>query len=353
MKNYILSGSIACITCIFTFLIFLDFRKQREVSKNFRKQIYNASITIRHMFISPELVKVTNWEIGQSSVYHLKTNLQSKKISFQVAAQDRKNSDSFWLRTHGLVQFNEVDFEVWRLLDKTNFRPGSEQRAFFFSRNGIPFPLQRPNSVLPNPVVLEKLGNEVLVTPMGPIQCEHYFAYIRSPDEKLKALLELWTNPSVPPLGIVRARWQDAQLDLVTVETSATPKIPQVLLQEFDRNRPLEGFCTRCHTEGIGGQDVKLNINALSGKILNLTTALFHLRQIEFVELTDMIYIHSTKNAKRSKESPLVRFSWKYGSFWVKPSERGELAITLDAIAHQGNITVQSRKGTLGLNIVK
>ena len=354
MKAYILFGSIVCITCIFTVLIFLDFRNQHGVAKNFRQQIHNAPITVRHLFISPELVKVKNWQIGQSSVYHLKTNWQSKQISFQVAAKDPKNNDRFWLRTSGLFQFNELDIEVWRLLTKTNLRPGSEQRAFVFSHNSIPFPFQRPDRFLPNPIVLEKLEDEVLVTPMGPIQCKHYLTYIRSPDEELKPLLELWTNPSVLPLGIVRARWQDAHLDLVSVKTNAVPKIPSILLQEFDRHISLEGACTRCHAEGIGGQDVKLEyINLLSGTTLNLTTALFHLRQTELVKSEDLIHIQSAENLKRTKKRGLVRFSWENGSFWVKPSERGKLALTLDAIAHQGNITVQPRKGTLALKIEK
>ena len=232
MKVRVLYGSIVCITSILTILIFLDFRKQWKTAEDFR--VEKVPLSVRPLFIAPEQINIKDWQVGEHSVYHLQTNRESKEISFSLAAQDDKEDNRFWLRTNGLLKFNKIEIEFWRLLDNTNLRPGSEQRSFYFSRNAIPLPLP-PLKFPSTPVVIEKLGVEVMVTPIGTLECEHFFAYIRSSDGQLDPLLEMWTHPDARPLGIVRARWQDASLDLVEVTAKSVQEIPQVLLAEFDR----------------------------------------------------------------------------------------------------------------------
>lgn len=353
MKVRMLYGSIICITCFFTVLIFLDFRKRWEASENFRQVTHNIPLSMRHLFIAPQQLKGECWQIGDFAAYHLRTNTQSRQITFHVAARDSKGGNQFWLRTDGLVQFNKRNLEIWRLLDNTNLRLGSEKRGFYFYPNAIPFPL--PHLKFPRlPVVLEKLGSETIGTPIGTIECEHYFAFVPSPKGELEPLLELWANPSVRPLGIVRARWKDASMDLVQADTQTVLKIPSVLFAEFDRNKPLEGWCTRCHQEGIGGKHLKLeSMRWLSGNILNLTSALFHHRQAKIVKQNNLIHIQLTEKSRRVRKSTLVRFSWENGCFWVKPHENGEVGVSLDAIAHQSNIIIQSSKGELALNLKK
>ena len=353
MKIRVLYGSIVCITCLFTLLIFQDFRKQREVTEAFHGIVHDTPLNMRLMFIAPEEIKVENWQVGESSVYHLKTNSESKKLAFHVTARNAKGGDQFWLRSDGFLKFNEVEFELWRLLDKTNLRPGSEKRGFFFPHNGIPVSL--PYLRFPsNPVILKELGNEVLVTPVGTFECQHLLAHIRSPHGELEPFLELWTNPAIHPMGLVRAQWRDAFLDLIEVNSKKVPKIPQVLLSEFDRDLPLDGSCSRCHSNGVGGKDLKLeSIDWLSGIELNLTDAPFHYRQAKIHKPVDLIPIQLIEESGRAGRRTLVRFSWKKGSFWVKPDEKGTLKLSLDAIAYQSDITVQTRTGRLGLDFRK
>lgn len=348
MKVRVLYGSVICITCILTVLIFLDFRKQWKTTEDFR--IEKLPLSVRHLFIAPAQVKVENWQVGESSVYRLQTNRESKEISFSVAA-DAEGGNRFWLRTRGFLRFNEIDIELWRLLDNTNLRPGSEHRSFYFSQNAIPFP-STPIKFPASAVFIEKLGEEVVVTPMGPLECEHAFAYIRSPKGELEPILELWTHPAAVPLGLVRARWQDAFLDLVEVETTSVPEIPQLLLAEFDRNTPIDGSCTRCHPVGLVNKSLKLeSIGWLSGEALNLTTALFHHRQASLFKLENLIHIQLTEKTWRMRRGTLAKFSWEQGNFWVKPDIEGKLRFFLDATAHQGNITVESSTGRLALYI--
>ncbi len=351
MKVRVLYGSIVCVTCLFTLLIFQNFRKRWKTSEAFHRIVHDTPLNMRLLFIAPEQVKVENWKVGESSVYHLKTNSESKQISFHVAARDAKGSDRFWLKTEGFIEFNELEIEFWRLLNKTNLRPGSETRGFFFLRNGLPFPLP-PVKFPPNPIILEKLGDEIVETPIGPIKCEHILAHIRSPDGELAPLLELWTNSTIHPLGLVRARWRDTFLDLVEVDSKKVPNIPPILLSEFDRDTPMDGSCSRCHVDEVGGKDLRLeSMGWLRGVRLDLTEALFHHRQAKMVKTVDLIPIHFTEKSSRTRQRAMAQFSWKKGSFWVKPDKNGWLMLSLDTIAHQGNIIVQSNIGNLDLDI--
>ena len=141
-------------------------------------------------------------------------------------------------------------------------------------------------------------------------------------------------------------------MDLVQVDTKTVPKIPPVLLEEFDRRTPLEGLCTRCHAEDVGGKGLKLeSITQISGAALNLTSALFHQRQAEIVTPENLILIQLTEKSKRARRPVLARFSWKKGSFWVKPNKKGWVEFFLDEITHQGDLTVQPNTGHLDLKI--
>ena len=199
MKVRILYGIAACIICIITVLIFLDFWKQWKAALTFQRRVVNSSLDVRHLLIAPERVKVKNWQVGDSSVYRLRTNTENKQLSFHVAAQDSNSSNRFWLKTTGFSQFNGVDIEFWSFW-KTQISVPEVKREvsitvavrFRFRFGCLKFPSY--------PVVLEKLEDQTLVTPIGRIECEHAFAYVRSPDGELEPLLELWTNPSVRPL---------------------------------------------------------------------------------------------------------------------------------------------------------
>ena len=349
MKVRMLYAGIIGITSILTILIFFDFHNQWKEAENF--QIEKVPLSVRHLFIAPEQLKIQDWQVGEHAVYRLQTNGHHQEITFSVAARDSEHVHRFWLKTDGLLKFNKRDIELWRLLDHTNLRPGIEQRGFYFIENAIPFPF--PALKFPsNPIILEKLGSEAVVTPVGTLDCEHVLAYVRSPDGELDPLLEMWTHPAARPLGFVRARWQDGSIDLIEVQRAAVPEIPNILLSEFDRNIPLKGSCSRCHTDGIGGKSLKLEfIDWLSGEKLNLTTALFHHRQASLFQPEDLIHIQLTDKSWRTRRHALAKFSWENGSFWVKPNRGNRLGVSLDTTAHQGNIIIQSYTGRLALDI--
>lgn len=351
MKRYVLYGSIISVACLVTLFVFLDFRKHWKASESFQSLVRNAPLSVRHLYIAPEQLQVRNWQVGEFADYHLQTNTTSRLLSFHVAAQDSKTGNRFWLRTEGFTEFNKTKIELWRLLDETNLRPGSEQWGFLFPQGAIPLPFA-PVTFLSNPIVFEELENQVIETSIGNLECRHYFVYVRSQGKELVPLLELWTNPTVRPLGIVRARWRGVSLDLVQTGINPSMKIPESLQKDLNRTTPIDGTCIRCHTKEIGGNNlISESIRWISGEALNLTEVLLHYQQAGIVKIEDPIQIHFTGYSRRSRQKAFVRFSWEKGSFWIKPNNNGQIVVFFDEIANQGNIVIQPHKGRLAVDL--
>ncbi|MXV84379.1 hypothetical protein F4Z98_13540, partial [Candidatus Poribacteria bacterium] len=66
MKVRILYASIIGITGILTILIFFDFYKQWKATEDF--QIERVPLSVRHLFIAPEQLKIEDWQVGESAV---------------------------------------------------------------------------------------------------------------------------------------------------------------------------------------------------------------------------------------------------------------------------------------------
>ena len=353
MKLRILTVIIVAITTIFTVKIFLNLQKRWSNAEIFQDVIINAPLFVRHLLISPEQLGIDTWYVGDYAAYRLNTNVESKKISFYVAARDTGESKHYWLRSEGLSQFNEVQLELWRLLNETSLHLGSEVNGFFFADDPFLLPLN-PVMFPSVPVLLEDRGSEVLTTPVGDFKCQHYFASSRSPSGKLEPLLELWANSSVRPLGIVRARWRDETLDLVDVKPSLPIELPKVLSATLSKKPLQKRGCIQCHHEGMGGRYLTFPSKyRLSGVEVNLTECLFHYYQAGLIQTSDPIRLQVFSRSKRIASRELVRLTWAKGSLWVKANPLGQLTFSLDALASQEDLRATPRRGSLVLNLEK
>ena len=204
------------------------------------------------------------------------------------------------------------------------------------------------------PVILEDIGTEIVKTPVGDFECQHYFAGIRSPIGKFNPILELWTNPSVRPLGIVKLRWQDETLDLVDLKAPLSAETPIVNSKILNRHVIRDQGCVGCHEKEIGGKDLKfLSRYLLSAKELNLTKCLFHYYQDGLVKTSDLVRLQTILHLGRFNPKEFVQFTWRKGSFWVKTDPVGKLAISLDSLVIHENLRVLPQSGALILNLEK
>ncbi|RKU12426.1 hypothetical protein C6503_17565 [Candidatus Poribacteria bacterium] len=350
---------IASITCIFTLLFFLDFQKRWKAAKIFQQAIHNAPLSMRHLFIAPEDLGVETWETGDYAVYELKTNAESKQISFHVTAQNLRSGKQHWLKTEGIAKVNGVDIDIWGLRSVKSLVLGGENAQIIFASGAIPFPIP-PQRISSYPLFLQKVGKEKVETPIGTFKCQHYFAHVQSPDGNYEPLLELWANPSIRPLGIVRARWQDEVLELVQTQTQHLIEIPEMLSKTI--NIPLSrenkvniqqatSVCTQCHQEDIGGKHLRLEtLTLLSGVELELTHALYHHYTSTLAHPHKRLSFRLISHQGKRLTSEQIQFKWAKGSFQVKTNPTGQLDLWLDEIAHQGNVRVATRKGRLVLD---
>lgn len=374
MKSRMLTPIIICITALLTFWIFLDFQKKRKTVSTFQTIIGNASLIERHLFISPAQLAVHAWNVGDMAVYQLKTNTYSKQLTFHVAAQPETSfSNTFWLRVGGLIRSNTADVDFWRLLSVKSLLPGKEGTDVFYTNNAIPF-LQQQKLFPAYPVILEPAGKVSIKTAGGTFKCHHYFAHLQAPDGSTEPLLELWTNSSVLPLGIVRARWRDEVLELIHTQTQFRYDIPEMLsktikginLQKPDiatsapketehyqakfSGAPSTSVCTQCHDSKIGGKQLKLeNLTTISGLELDLTQALYHTYASQLAPPHKYLSLRSITQRGQLLNVEQMRFTWAKGSFSVKTNLLGPLIFSLDEIAQQSNIRVTTTKGRLVL----
>lgn len=375
MKTRMFTLIAICFTALLTFWIFLDFQKKQEASATFHAITKNTPLSVRHLFITPEQLGVQAWQLGDFAAYQLRTNTGCKQISFHIAALGRKPGNDFWLKIQGLRQYNKVDIDTWRLVSVKSLAPGSENAEALLASGGIPIPIQRQR-VFPHRVLLEPLGEENLKTAGGTFKCQHYFAHLQAPDGSTLPLLELWANPRVPPLGIVRARWQDEVLQLAETQTQHLSEIPRMLSKTIKGSNSqlpqiptpstketqhqqtkvsqgnLASVCTQCHDATIGGKHLKLaSLTAISGSELDLTQALYHTYAAELSEPQNPLLLQLTSHRRERLGSKRVRFTWEKGSFWIKSDTSGRLVLSLDEITNRGNIRVTTGKGRCVLNV--
>lgn len=358
MKNCLLTLTVICLTALLTFWVFLGFRKKESDATAFQSIVANKSLSFRHLFIAPEQLGVDTWNIGDYSRYRLETNTYSSDISFHVAAAVDKVSHKKWLRTSGIMDMNETDVEVWRLLNAESIRPGSGAEMLF-ANGAIPFHIQQRDAET-YPVYLEHIGEEDVKTTIGTFRCQHYFARLGSPDGHYEPLLELWANASVAPLGIVRARWQDEVLELVEMQVGYTFNIPEILTQMMSiqdtkntetKVTDSKSDCSNCHEGSVGGEHLKQEtFLAISGERLDVTESLYHYRRSDLFRADDFLGFRLRRQRDKHPASDKIRFTWEKGSFKVKPDIVGQVVVSLDEIAHEGKIHAVVDKGTLILH---
>lgn len=361
MGNRILLPIIVCVTTLLTLWLSVDFQKRWKAAAAFHTIVKEAPLSVRSLFIAPEQLGVDKWNPGDSAVYQLKTNTDHRQIAFQVVASESQPNSAFWLKTKGLVQYNGIDMEVWRLLSTESLRPGSESAKVIFTTRAVPF-LIPSRSVPLYPLILEHVGEEMVETASGIFQCQHYFAQLQAPDGSDEPLLEIWANSSVPPLGIVRARWRDEVFELVRTQTPPISEIPKMISKmieahqhnSFQRMKVPEqtvSVCAQCHGGEIGGKHLKQeSLTGLRAVAFDLTQALYHTYAAGLAQPHNLLSLQVISKGGKRLASQSLRFTWRKGSFRVQTNPTGHLGLSLGPTAQQSNIRVATEKGHLVLN---
>lgn len=353
----ILFITFLCAVVIFlTYKGFIIFREQWSKAADFQYMVHNATLPVRCLFIEPNQIGVKAWQVGDYSLYKLKSNKANMLISFQVVSsiQDQHGKNLHWIRSTGLKRLYEsVEIEFWRLVKERSFQRNNVVKSFDYVAGSIPVP-NAPRT-LPAPshkTILNKIGDEVVETEVGFIQCSRYLASLVSAYGESEPLLELWVNPDVRPLGVVRARWRDTYLEIVKMELPTSWELPKALNTQLEMKRSdSDNLCRQCHVDGIGGKDVKIYRSGytLNAAEIDLTESLFHQLQSGMINIGDSIGLAVIPKYGRRRLNKFVQFTCRKGSFWVKSNETDEVLLSMDAVLHEEHLRAIPHHGRLVL----
>lgn len=221
-------------------------------------------ITYTLNLISPAQLGVMEWQVGAYAVYQyrrvqtsvisalegyfmpdvLKAGLASREVKFHIIGElSSSKQRRYWMRVNRLNFYRAIPIDIYRLVSPADLRITPETPRFDFPKNYVPsrFGLCQQTSI---PIAtLIKLGKSVLETPAGQFECVQYrveFGTDSSP-------IEIWVNPKVSPLGIVRLRTPNEVLELTAHGQDTTFDIPELIQPVIDGVSTLEQGCTSCH----------------------------------------------------------------------------------------------------------
>lgn len=346
--------SFAGVVILLTYKVFMDFQGRWSKAADFEYVVRHATLPIRCLFIEPYQIGVKEWHEGDYALYKLKSNANTDEvlISFQVVSsvEDRSGKKLYWIRSTGL---KPSGIEYWRLVNQRSFQRKDEVKSFDYVEGSIPVPnLPRGFPALSHKTVLNKIGDEVIETDVGAIHCSRYLASLAAAKGESEPLLELWVNPEVRPLGIVRARWQDTYLEIVERELPSSWDLPKVLNTQLEKkNTTSDNRCVQCHVDGIGGKDLMM-YNAgyvLNGAEIDLTASLFHQFQAEMIHTGDALELIVIPKHSRRGQDQFVQFTSKSGSFWVKSDETDKVPFSMDATLFEKHLRAIPHQGRLNL----
>ena len=149
-------------------------------------------------------------------------------------------------------------------------------------------------------------------------------------------------------------------LELVETQAGYPFEIPEMVAEMINgsnaenaqtRVAHSKSDCSNCHEGGVQGEHLKQEIFlTISGEELNVTESLYHYRRSDLFRPDDLLGLRLRQQRGKQPASDEIRFTWEKGSFKVKPSTAGQVVVSLDEIAHEGNIHVTADKGTLILH---
>ena len=340
------------VVILLTYKVFMDFRGRWSKAADFEYIVRDATLPIRCLFIEPDQLGVKEWHEGDYSRYKLKSNTEDLLISFQIVSsvEDQNGKKLHWIRSTGL---KPSGIEYWRLVNQRSFQQKDKVKSFDYVDGSIPVPNTRGKPpALSHKTVLNKIGTEVIETEVGLIHCNRYLASLVSEDGESEPLLELWVNPNVRPLGIIRARWRDTYLEIVERKLPSSWDLPKVLNTQLEMKKSdSDNMCLQCHVDSIGGKDVRI-YNAgyvLNGAEIDLTESLFHQLQSGMIHTGDFLQLIVIPKHWRRGQDQFVQFAWGKGRFWVKSDERDKVTFSMDATLFEEHLRAIPHQGRLGL----
>lgn len=212
--------------------------------------------------IPPVQLGVVSWQIGDYAQYQYtskliesrprleqyfgtegaEARLSSRDVKFHIIAElPITEQKSYWMLATGLDFFKAVPNDIYRLVSPAELRITPETPRFDFVRNYVPLPFKSCQQASLGKLI--KLDDVELQTPAGRFKCVHYRVEFGADDEPV----EIWANPKILPLGIVRINTPRENLELISYGRDTEFNIPEIISPLIQGISKLGDGCTSCH----------------------------------------------------------------------------------------------------------
>lgn len=214
--------------------------------------------------IAPAQLGVAQWQIGDYAVYHyrlkrvtsasvLKQSFASEATKARLASRDVKfhiigelstsGQRRYWMRKTGFAFFRAIPKDIYRLVSLDDLRITPETPRFHFVRNYVPSRFNAYQQTSTPRATLVKLAEVALETPAGRFECIQYRVEVGGKSTPI----DIWANPNILPLGLVRVSTPNEVLELAAYGRDMDFNIPELIHPVIEGISTLEQGCTSCH----------------------------------------------------------------------------------------------------------
>ena len=213
--------------------------------------------------IAPKKLGVDRWQVGDYAQYRYRKlkpqmfllpvsnvnaeemfDASAKSVTFHVI-DELKTSDAhdYWLRVRGMVSYREIPCDIYQLGLPNDIRLSEKNRRYELIQNYVPAKISHYDQDGIPLAKLVKLGEVEIETEAGRFECIHYRVEL---GQNLP-MLEIWANPKIRPLGIVRVQSQDEVLELTSFGQKTEIEIPKIMQPIIQGISKINHGCTSCH----------------------------------------------------------------------------------------------------------
>lgn len=214
--------------------------------------------------IAPSQLGITQWQVGRYANYRYnpkfttltsmldqffgsestKARLASRDVKFHIVAELATSGGSqYWMKATGLAFFRSLPRDIYRLASHADLRITPDTPRYDIVKNYVPLRFFDCDQTSTPLATLVKLGEEEIETPVGRFHCIRYRVEFGTDIPPI----EIWANPKVLPLGIVRISTPSEVLNLTSYGQDVEAYIPEQFQTVITGISTLNRGCTSCH----------------------------------------------------------------------------------------------------------
>lgn len=259
-------GSLLAALLLFAWTSLEPSRGVRAESAYIGKMLRDLGLGVQIYLCQPADLGVEEWEVGDFARYAYRCEGPrpdawdiAPEVTFEVLAKvapedrygvlhGRPEGPAHWLRGGGMASFREVRGDDYRLATPRDLRITRSTPSFHVIDHYFPIEMNLWYEVDPPPITWVDLGTERVRTPAGERECRR-LRLITLDDVPG---VDVWADPAVRPLGIVRITVGGESLELLEHGRRDAIEVPPMVAHLVSGEAAMTFGCSSCHVDGAG-----------------------------------------------------------------------------------------------------